>query len=110
MKARSQSSWIRTKRSNSGEKPRAPGEKWDAKRALRELKILGERRNVEGMARFGIVAKNVYGVSKPKLVALACPIWRYSSLGAEALGTGNHGSRLPAGMVLGPRLASTASR
>ena len=90
MKARSQSSLIRTRRSNGGKKSRAAGETWDAKRALRELKSLGERRNVEGMARFGIVAKNVYGVSKPKLDELARKIGRNHSLGVELWKTGNH--------------------
>ena len=86
MKARSQSSWIRTRRSNGGKKSRAAGVTWDAKRALRELKGLGERRNVEGMARFGIVAKNVYGVSKPKLDELARKIWTESFVGSATLG------------------------
>ncbi len=106
MKARSQSSLIRTKRSNRGGTPRAPGEKWDAKRTLRELKRLGERRNVEGMARFGIVAKNVYGVSKPRLDELARKIGRNHSLGLELWETGNHDARILAGMIAERKLVT----
>jgi 3-methyladenine DNA glycosylase AlkD len=106
MKAQSQSSLIRTKRSSNGGKSRATGETWDAKRALRELKRLGERRNVEGMARFGIVAKNVYGVSKPKLDELARKIGRDHSLGLELWETGNHDARILAGLVAERKLTT----
>jgi 3-methyladenine DNA glycosylase AlkD len=107
MKARSQSSLIRTRRSNGGKKSRAAGETWDAKRALRELKSLGERRNVEGMARFGIVAKNVYGVPKPKLDELARKIGRNHSLGVELWETGNHDARILAGLVAERKLVTS---
>jgi 3-methyladenine DNA glycosylase AlkD len=107
MKAQLQSSLIRTKRSSSEKKSRAAGETWDAKRALRELKSLGERRNVEGMARFGIVAKNVYGVSKPKLDALARKIGRNHSLGLELWETGNHDARILAGLVAERKLVTS---
>jgi 3-methyladenine DNA glycosylase AlkD len=107
MKARSQSSWIRTRRSNGGKKSRAAGETWAAKRALRELKSLGERRNVEGLARFGIVAKNVYGVSKPKLDELARKIGRNHSLGVELWETGNHDARILAGLVAERKLVTS---
>ena len=106
MKARSQSSLIRTKRSSTAEKSRAAGEKWDAKRVLRELKRLGERRNVEGMARFGIVAKNVYGVSKPRLDELARKIGRNHSLGLALWETGNHDARILAGMIAERKLVT----
>jgi 3-methyladenine DNA glycosylase AlkD len=107
MKARSQSSLIRTRRSNGGKKSRAAGETWDAKRALRELKSLGERRNVEGMARFGIVAKNVYGVSKPKLDELARKIGRNHALGVELWESGNHDARILAGLVAERKLVTS---
>jgi 3-methyladenine DNA glycosylase AlkD len=98
---------IRTRRSNGGKKSRAAGETWDAERALRELKSLGERRNVEGMARFGIVAKNVYGVSKPKLDELARKIGRNHSLGLELWETGNHDARILAGLVAERKLVTS---
>jgi putative tricarboxylic transport membrane protein len=73
---------------------------------LRELKRLGERRNVEGMARFGIVAKNVYGVSKPRLDELARKIGRNHSLGLALWETGNHDARILAGMIAERKLVT----
>lgn len=106
MKAQLRSSSIRKKRSSGRENSRAAGEKWNAKQILRELKRLGERRNIEGMARFGIVAKNVYGVSKPKLDALARKIGRNHPLGLELWETGNHDARILAGMVAERKLVT----
>jgi 3-methyladenine DNA glycosylase AlkD len=106
MKARSQSSSIRTRHSSSGKKLRAERDPWDAERVLRELRRLGERRNIEGMARFGIVAKNVYGVSKPRLDELARKIGRNHSLGLELWETGNHDARILAGMVAERKLVT----
>ncbi len=99
MKARLQSSSIQTKRFSGGRNRGAAPVAWDAKRVLRELKRLGERRNVEGMARFGIVAKNVFGVSKPKIDGLARELGRNHALGLELWRTGNHDARILAGMV-----------
>jgi len=59
-----------------------------------ELKRLGERRNVEGMARFGIRAKKVLGVSKPKLDKIAKTIGRNHELGMGLWRTGIHDARL----------------
>jgi 3-methyladenine DNA glycosylase AlkD len=106
MKARSQSSSIRARHSSSGKKLRAERDPWDAKRVLRELRRLGERRNIEGMARFGIVAKNVYGVSKPRLDELARKIGRNHALGLELWETGNHDARILAGMVAERKLVT----
>lgn len=106
MKARSQSSSIRTRHSSSGKKLRAERDPWDAERVLRELRRLGERRNIEGMAGFGIVAKNVYGVSKPRLDELARKIGRNHSLGLELWETGNHDARILAGMVAERKLVT----
>jgi 3-methyladenine DNA glycosylase AlkD len=96
MKDRSRSSSIQTKRSSAGEKKRVKGEKWDVERVLDKLRRLG---NIEGMARFGIVAKNVYGVSKPKLDRLAREIGRNHALGSQLWETGNHDARILAGML-----------
>ena len=107
MKARSQSSLIRTRRSSGRNKARTAGETWDAKRVLRELRSLGTRRNVEGMARFGIVAKDVYGVSKPKLDELAREIGRNHSLGLQLWETGNHDARILAGLIAERKLVTS---
>jgi len=66
MKARSRSSSIRTKRSDGNARA-----EWSVERVVAELRRLGTKHNVEGMARYGIRAKKVFGVSKPKLDALA---------------------------------------
>jgi len=55
--------------------------KWTAAKAVAVLKRLGQKKNIEGMARFGIRAKKVFGVSKPKLDALAKEIGKNHELG-----------------------------
>ncbi len=66
---------------------------------LRELRALGERRNVEGMARFGIRPKVAYGVAKPKLDALASKVGRDHRLALELWQSGVHDARILAGMI-----------
>jgi 3-methyladenine DNA glycosylase AlkD len=85
---------IRTKRSKASGKMARAEKKWTAAKAVRELKRLGEKRNVEGMARFGIRAKKVYGVSKPKLDELAKRIGKNHELGVELWKTGIHDARI----------------
>jgi len=97
MKVQSPSSSIPKKRSESSQ------ESWTSNRALAELRRLGERRNVEGMARFGIVAKNVLGVAKPKMDGLARKIGRDHRLALELWKTGVHDARILAGMIDEPK-------
>jgi len=66
---------------------------------VRELQRLGEKRNVEGMARYGIIAKKVSGVSKPKLDELARKIPRNYALALQLWETGIYDARILAGMV-----------
>jgi len=94
MKDRSQSSSIQRKRSRRSKKSRRAEVKWTAARAVRELKRLGEKRNVEGMARFGIRSEKVFGVSKPKLDELAKRIGKNHELGMKLWETGIHDARL----------------
>jgi 3-methyladenine DNA glycosylase AlkD len=68
--------------------------KWTVARAVAELKRLGEKRNVAGMARFGIRARKVFGVSKPKLDKIAKKIGKNHELGMELWRTGIHDARL----------------
>jgi len=96
MKARSQSSSTPKRRSEPSQ------EFWTSSRALAELRRLGERRNVEGMARFGIFAKNVLGVAKPKMDELARKIGRNHRLALELWETGVHDARILAGMIYEP--------
>jgi 3-methyladenine DNA glycosylase AlkD len=94
MKDRSQSSSIRPKLSSQrGELAQAEA-KWTVARAVAELKRLGEKRNVAGMARFGIRARKVFGVSKPKLDKIAKKIGKNHELGMELWRTGIHDARL----------------
>src|SRR3989440_4107416 len=106
MKARSQSSSIPTKRSKGKFPPRNASEQWNCARALRELRALGEQRNIDGMARFGIRAKVVYGVAKPKMDELARRIGKNHDLALELWATGVHDARILAGMIDEPGLVS----
>ena len=99
MKARLRSSSTLTKRSKRGSAPQVQREQWSCARALRELRSLGEQRNIDGMARYGIRAKAVYGVSKPKMDELARTIGRDHELALELWGTGVHDARILAGMI-----------
>jgi 3-methyladenine DNA glycosylase AlkD len=106
MKARSQSFSTPKRRSNrsavSVSSPVA-GPEWSADQVLAELQGLGTQRNIDGMAHFGIRSENVYGVSKPKLDALAKRIGRGHSLALDLWLTGNHDARILAGMIADPR-------
>ena len=107
MKGRSQSSSIRTKRSSRSGKLARPEAKWTAARAVAALRRLGEKRNVEGMWRFGIRAKKVFGVSKPKLDELAKTIGRNHELGMELWETGIHDARLLGVLISEPAKVDT---
>jgi 3-methyladenine DNA glycosylase AlkD len=97
MKARSRSSSTPTRPSEP--RSAANSQAWTCARVLRELRNLGSKRNVEGMARFGIVARNVYGVSKPKMDALARRVGRNHALAAQLWESGVHDARILAGMI-----------
>jgi len=80
MKGRSRSSSIRTKRSDKSARA-----EWSIGSTVGELRRLGTKRNVEGMARYGIRAEKVFGVSKPKLDALARKIGKNPRPGTGAM-------------------------
>ena len=107
MKVRSQSSSIRTIPSEGSLAERKKGGGWTCARALEELRALGERRNVDGMARFGIRAKVVYGVAKPKMDELARRIGKDHQLALELWASGVHDARILAGMIDLPREVSS---
>jgi len=84
-------------------RPKQPEtQNWDAATVVEELRRLGTRENVEGMARFGIVAADVFGVSKPKLDGIAKKIDRNHELGLSLWATGNHDAKILAGMLCEP--------
>jgi 3-methyladenine DNA glycosylase AlkD len=99
MKARSRSSSTPTKRSKGKFAQKNDREQWNCARALRELRALGEQRNIDGMARFGIRAKVVYGVAKPKMDELARGIGKNHDLALELWATGVHDARILAGLI-----------
>ena len=77
-------------------------------RVVSELRRLGTKRNVEGMARYGIHAKKVFGVSKPKLDALAKKIGKNHALGLELWSTGIQDARILAGLISEPGKVTAA--
>src|SRR6266478_7691653 len=108
MKARSRSSSIPTKHSKGRFAPKSEKVQWNCARALRELRALGEQRNIDGMARFGIRAKVVYGVAKPKMDELARRIGKNHDLALELWATGVHDARILAGMIDEPGKVSAS--
>jgi len=60
------------------------------------------------MAHFGIVAKNVYGVAKPKMDELAKRIGRDHNLALALWETGVHDARILAGMIDEPAKVTAA--
>ena len=108
MKDRSQSSLIRTKRSRVRRGSALRQTKWTAAKAVAALRHLGRKRNVDGMARFGIRAREVFGVSKPKLDALARKIGKDHKLGLELWKTGIHDARLLGVLISEPKSVTAA--
>ena len=108
MKGRLRSSSIRTKRSRATRRKTGAGEVWSVARAIDALRRHGKRRNVEGMARFGIRAKHVFGVAKPKLDAVARQIGKNHELGLRLWATGIHDVRLLAMLISEPKKVTAA--
>jgi 3-methyladenine DNA glycosylase AlkD len=106
MKDRSQSSSTQTRRSNplwkKGEKP------WTVRRAVSELVRHGEKRNVQGMASFGIRSKKIYGVSKPKMDEIARTIGKNHTLGLNLWKTGIHDARLLGMLICNPERVTSS--
>src|SRR5260370_7875971 len=94
MKGRSQSSSIPRKRSSGRVWAGQNNENWNVKRVVAELRRFGEKRNIEGMVRFGIRAKKVLGVSKPRIDELARKIRRNHALALRLWETGIHNARI----------------
>jgi 3-methyladenine DNA glycosylase AlkD len=107
MKARSRSSSIPKKRFSRNATQNAR-EEWSVGRIVGELRRLGTRRNVEGMARYGIRAAKVFGVSKPKLDALARKIGKNHALGLELWATGIQDAKILAGLISEPGKVTAA--
>jgi len=81
---------------------------WTAKKVVEELRRAGTRRNVEGMARFGIHGVKAFGVAKPKLDVLAKKIGRNHQLALALWATGIHDAKILAGMIDEPAKVTAA--
>jgi 3-methyladenine DNA glycosylase AlkD len=108
MKARSRSLSIPTKRSKRRPENAERSEEWTVRRAVDELMRHGNRRNVEGMARFGIKGKKICGVSKPQLDAIAKRIGNNHDLGLQLWETKIHDARLLGMLISDPSQVTLA--
>src|SRR5215468_3471169 len=126
MKARSRSSSIPTRpfshgvtrgsgastRATGGDqrilRPRQATGAWSCTRCLRELRRLGSRKIVAGMARFAIRANKVYGVTKPKMDRLAKRIGKNHALALRLWNSGVREARILAGMIDEPGAVTAA--
>jgi 3-methyladenine DNA glycosylase AlkD len=99
MRARSRSSSTPRRPSKRSPVQEPAAQRWTCASALRELRNRGEQRNIDGMARFGIRAKHVYGVAKPEMDEIARRIGRDHNLALELWATGVHDARILAGML-----------
>ena len=73
---------------------------------LKKLKSLSNPKAVEGMARFGIIVKNAYGVSIPHLRKMAKEIGKNHELAEQLWKSGIHEARLLAGMIDDPKVVT----
>jgi 3-methyladenine DNA glycosylase AlkD len=81
---------------------------WSVERVVGELRRLGTKHNVDGMARFGIRAAKVFGVSKPKLDELAKKIGKNHALGLALWATGIQDAKILAGLICEPGKVTSA--
>ena len=75
---------------------------------IRELRAHASPKNVEGMARFGISAKNTLGIPVPILRKLAKKIGRDHKLALRLWDSGIHEARLLAGFIDDHELVTSA--
>lgn len=73
---------------------------------MKKLKSVGNPKNVEGMARFGINPRNTLGVSMPTLRAMAKRLGKNHVLAQELWTSGVHEARILAGLIDEPKLVS----
>jgi 3-methyladenine DNA glycosylase AlkD len=73
---------------------------------LERLQSLGDPRNVEGMARYGIRTKKAFGVSAPQLRQLAKELRKEHELADRLWRTGVHDARILAALIDDPALVT----
>lgn len=84
----------------------APPKQHTRSSLLRRLRSLGSRRNIAGMARFGISSTKAFGVSARPLQALARSVGTNHRLAAELWRTGYLEARMLASMIDDPALVT----
>ena len=75
----------------------------DSEEILKKLKSLADPKAVEGMTRFGISAKNTYGVSLPIIRNMAREIDRNHELAQQLWSSGVHEARILASLIDDPK-------
>lgn len=73
------------------------------KDVLQKLKSHGSRRNIAGMARFGITAKKAFGVAAPALHKLARRYRKNHELALKLWSTGIHDAKILAALIDDPK-------
>lgn len=69
------------------------------KEIIKILKSKASKKNVEGMRRFGLVSKNIIGVSKPALDKIAKKIKKNYELALRLWNSNIHEARILAGLI-----------
>ena len=78
----------------------------DAKEIIKKLKIHANRKNVEGMARFGINPENTLGVSMPLLRKTAKEIGKDHNLAQGLWDSGIHEAKILASLIDDPKMVT----
>ncbi|MCX6169687.1 MAG: DNA alkylation repair protein [Ignavibacteriales bacterium] len=71
-----------------------------------ELKKHYNQKNVDGMARFGIVSTNAFGISAPMIKSIAKKIGKNHELALELWNTGYYDARVIAFLIDDPKLVT----
>lgn len=74
---------------------------------LERLRSLGDPKNVEGMARYGIRTKKAFGVSAPQLRQIAKELGQDHHLAGLLWRTGVHDARILAALIDDPKQVTT---
>jgi 3-methyladenine DNA glycosylase AlkD len=98
---------VRTRKAATKRK-RPRGTAADVKYALAWLERRGSQKNRDGMARYGIVAKKVFGVSMATMQSLAKELGRDHALSQALWKTGWHDARMLASLVGDPARVTPA--
>jgi len=71
----------------------------DTNDVMKQLRAMGNLLAIEGMKRFGIMGKEMLGVSMPGLRRLAKKVGKSHQLALELWGTGTHDARILAALI-----------